>query len=932
MGRIAGQRALTLRPQVLVPFLVSLFCCAFSEQIRYSIPEEMAKGSVVGNLAKDLGLEIQNLPSRKLRVSTEREYFSISSKSGELLVSGRIDREEICGRKLVCSLDFETVAENPLNISHVTVVVLDINDNAPLFEQSQVDLKISESIQVGSSFPLDPAVDSDVGSNSLQRYYLEQNSYFDLTVKQSPDGEKYPELILKKSLDREQQSSHQLVLMALDGGQPPQNGTAQIRINVVDANDNVPVFSQQVYRVSVRENLPPGSTLLRVSATDQDEGVNAEITYSFQNTAKDVKLLFDLNQKTGEITTKDNLDFENISSYTLSIEAKDFGDLASHCKIHIEIVDENDCIPEITVASMFSPVPENSEPGTIIALLKIRDRDSGENGEVMCYLQDNIPFKLESSSKNYYKLLTKGALDREQITEYNITVTATDKGNPPLSTSKTLTLRIADVNDNAPLFLQPFYVSYVPENNPAGASISCVSAVDPDLEQNGLLSYSIISSDLALLLLSSYVSISVHSGEIFAQRSFDYEQVRTFELILQACDAGSPAFCTNVTLRVFIVDKNDNAPIILYPALGDEGSALFDMVPRSAEPGYLVTKVVAVDADSGHNAWLSYRVLKATDAGLFSLGQLTGEIRIARTMADRDAARHRLLVSVQDGGQPPLSATVTLHLVFADSLQEVLPEMREEHSEIPDPQSELQFYLVVALALISILFFLTVVLAIALRLRKSSDFKVLGCFRGDLSSHSASGIVPKYSEGTLPYSYNLCVASQTGKMEYNFLKLTGDMSAPQDLLFNDGSCGLDNSTGESKVISDFVISSHQAPPNTDWRFSQAQRPGTSGSQNGDEGGTWPNNQFDTEMLQAMILASANEAADGSSTLGGGAGTMGLSARYGPQFTLQHVPDYRQNVYIPGSTATLANAAGKRDGKAPAGGNGNKKKSGKKEKK
>ncbi|XP_022445646.1 protocadherin gamma-A11 isoform X8 [Delphinapterus leucas] len=124
----------------------------------------------------------------------------------------------------------------------------------------------------------------------------------------------------------------------------------------------------------------------------------------------------------------------------------------------------------------------------------------------------------------------------------------------------------------------------------------------------------------------------------------------------------------------------------------------------------------------------------------------------------------------------------------------------------------------------------------------------------------------------------------------------------------------------------------QAPPNTDWRFSQAQRPGTSGSQNGDETGTWPNNQFDTEMLQAMILASASEAADGSSTLGGSAGTMGLSARYGPQFTLQHVPDYRQNVYIPGSNATLTNAAGKRDGKAPAGGNGNKKKSGKKEKK
>ncbi|XP_036606134.1 protocadherin gamma-B2-like isoform X4 [Trichosurus vulpecula] len=932
MGRSAGQRALTLRTQVLIPFSVSLFYCAFSEHILYSIPEETEKGSVVGNLAKDLGLQVRDLPVRKLRVSADREYFSISSETGELLVKGRIDREEVCGRKPVCSLDFETVAENPLNIFHVTVIVLDINDNAPLFERSHADLKISESIQVGSSFPLDPAVDSDVGINSLQTYYLEQNSYFDLTVKQSPDGNKYPELILKKSLDREQQSSHQLVLIALDGGQPARNGTVQIRINIVDANDNAPVFSQQVYRVSVRENLPPGSSVLRVTATDQDEGVNADITFSFQNTAKDVQFLFDLDQKTGEITTKDILDFENTNSYTLSIEAKDFGDLASHCKIHIEILDENDCAPEMTLASVFSPVPENSEPGTVIALLKIRDRDSGENGKVMCYLQGNTPFKLESSSKNYYKLLTDNALDREQTSEYNITVTATDKGNPPLSTSKTFLLFIGDVNDNAPVFLQTSYVAYVPENNPSGASISCVSAVDPDLEQNSRLSYSIVNSDFDLPLLSSYVSVSVHSGEIFAQRSFDYEQVRTLDLILQACDAGSPALCANVTLRVFIVDRNDNAPNILYPALGAEGSALFDMVPRSVEPGYLVTKVVAVDADSGHNAWLAYRVLQATDPALFSLGLRTGEVRTARAMADRDSARQRLLVSVQDGGQPSLSATVTLHLIFADSLQEALPEMKEEHSDIPDPQSELQFYLVVVLALISILFFLSVVVAITLRLRKSFNSKALGCFRADMCSHPAPGIVPNYSEGTLPFSYNLCVASESGKMEYNFLKLTGDMSAPQDLLFNDGPCGLDNSTGESKVTSDFVISSHQAPPNTDWRFSQAQRPGTSGSQNGDEGGTWPNNQFDTEMLQAMILASANEAADGSSTLGGGAGTMGLSARYGPQFTLQHVPDYRQNVYIPGSTATLANAAGKRDGKATAGGNGNKKKSGKKEKK
>ncbi|XP_033622972.1 protocadherin gamma-B5 isoform X23 [Fukomys damarensis] len=171
-----------------------------------------------------------------------------------------------------------------------------------------------------------------------------------------------------------------------------------------------------------------------------------------------------------------------------------------------------------------------------------------------------------------------------------------------------------------------------------------------------------------------------------------------------------------------------------------------------------------------------------------------------------------------------------------------------------------------------------------------------------------------------------------GKTEFNFKKCSDPLGSGQDILCGDSSGALFPLYNSSETTFHPETLTPQAPPNTDWRFSQAQRPGTSGSQNGDETGTWPNNQFDTEMLQAMILASASEAADGSSTLGGGAGTMGLSARYGPQFTLQHVPDYRQNVYIPGSNATLTNAAGKRDGKAPAGGNGNKKKSGKKEKK
>ncbi|XP_075852270.1 protocadherin gamma-B5 isoform X16 [Microcebus murinus] len=924
MARGAGQRARAGRRPALLPLLLPLFCPALSQQIRYRIPEEMPEGSVVGNLAKDLGFSAREFPARKLRVSAEKPYFAVRAESGELLVRSRLDREQICGKSPACALEFEAVADNPLNFYHVTVEIEDINDHTPKFTQNSFELQISESAQPGTRFILEAAEDGDIGLNSLQKYELSFNPIFSLINREKQDGSKYPELALEKTLDREQQSYHRLILTALDGGDPPLSGTTELRIQVTDANDNPPVFSQEVYRVSLPENVPPGTSVLQVSATDQDEGVNSEITYSFFRNGQ----VFSLNSKSGEIRTQRSLDFEEIKQYSVVVEGRDGGGLVAQCTVEINIQDENDNSPEVTFHSLLEMILENAVPGTLIALIKIHDQDSGENGEVSCRLEGEVPFKIISSSKNSYKLLTDGTLDREQNPEYNVTIIATDKGKPPLSSSSSVTLHIGDVNDNAPVFHQDSYLVEVAENNPPGVSIAQVSASDPDLGPNGHISYSIVASDLEPRLLSSYVSVSAQSGVVFAQRAFDHEQLRAFQLTLQARDQGSPALGANVSLRVLVGDRNDNAPRVLYPALGPDGSALFDMVPRAAEPGYLVTKVVAVDADSGHNAWLSYHVLQASEPGLFNLGLRTGEVRTARALGDRDAARQRLLVAVRDGGQPPLSATATLHLVFADSLQEALPDLNDRPAP-SDPQAELQFYLVVALALISVLFLLAVILAIALRLRRrSSSPAAWSCFQPGHCVKSEPVVPPNYSEGTLPYSYNLCVA-HTGTTEFNFLKCSEQLSSGQEVLCGDPSgalfplCNSGDSTSHPEL---------QAPPNTDWRFSQAQRPGTSGSQNGDDTGTWPNNQFDTEMLQAMILASASEAADGSSTLGGGAGTMGLSARYGPQFTLQHVPDYRQNVYIPGSNATLTNAAGKRDGKTPAGGNGNKKKSGKKEKK
>uniref|UniRef100_A0A8C4PS39 Cadherin domain-containing protein n=1 Tax=Equus asinus TaxID=9793 RepID=A0A8C4PS39_EQUAS len=756
----------TWRRQVLFPFLLPLFCGALSEQILYSIPEEMARGSVVGNLAEDLGLHVQDLLTRNLRISAEKQYFTIDKETGNLLVSDRIDRESLCSQNPLCVLPLEIVAENPLNVFHVNVMIDDINDNPPHFPQNNIVLQINEFVIPGTQFGLESAIDADVGPNSLQSYQLSYSEHFSLIVKDKTEGKNAPELVLEKSLDREQQSSHLLVLTAMDGGDPVRTSTTQIRIKVTDANDNPPVFSQNVYKVSLRENLPPGTSVLKVTATDQDEGINAEITYSFK-TLRDIGNKFMLDHQSGEIKSKDPIDFEISSSYTMSIEAKDGGGMAAECKIILEIVDENDNTPEVVFTSVSSSITEDAEPGTVIALFKTYDQDSGENGEVTCLIEEKVPFRIVPSSNNYYKLVTDGALDREQTPEYNVTITATDRGKPPLSSSRSVTLHIGDINDNAPVFHQASYVVHVAENNPPGASIAQVSASDPDLGPNGRVSYSIVASDLEPRALSSYVA-------------FDHEQLRAFELTLQARDQGSPALSANASLRVLVGDRNDNAPRVLYPALGPDGSALFDTVPRAAQPGYLVTKVVAVDADSGHNAWLSYHVLQASEPGLFSLGLRTGEVRTARALGDRDAARQRLLVAVRDGGQPPLSATATLLLVFADSLQEALPDLGD-HPAPSEPQAELQFYLVVALALISVLFLLAVILAIALRLRCSSSPAAWGCFQPGLCSKTGTGVSPNYSEGTLPYSYNLYVASDSQKTRCNFLTMTPEMVPPQDL-------------------------------------------------------------------------------------------------------------------------------------------------------
>ncbi|XP_015266644.1 PREDICTED: protocadherin gamma-B5-like [Gekko japonicus] len=798
------ERTREIKRQVLfLCIFLSFFCRVRSEQVRYSVLEETEKGSVVGNLPKDLGLDARELSKRKISISSEKPYFTLNEQNGNLYVNERIDREEICGKSPSCVLKLEAVVHNPMNIFHIHVFIDDINDNAPHFQEENIILKVSESSPPGAQFSLGNAEDDDIGINSLQTYQLSSTPYFKLDFKENEHGDKYADLILQKQLDREKEHTLHLVLTALDGGKPAKTGTTNILVTVIDTNDNMPIFTQTVYKVNLKENAPKGTSVLQVKASDLDEGSNADIVYSFNKIPEKVRQKFNLNPRDGIITLKEMIDYEESQIYMLTVQATDGGGLVSYCKAEIVILDVNDNPPEVVLTSVSSTVLEDSMPGTVIALFKVHDPDSGENGEVTCQFRDLVPFQIVSSSDNYFKLLTDSYLDRERASEYNITITATDKGIPPLSTYKTISLQISDINDNPPAFEKFSYTAYVPENNPSGSSIFSVKASDPDEDHNAQITYSILKSNIEDVPLSSYLSINSETGTIYAQRSFDYEQFREFQIQVQAQDGGSPSLNSSTTMRVCILDMNDNTPQILYPSQGTESSSLFEMVPRSAESGYLVTKVVAVDADSGHNAWLSFHLLQATEPSLFTIGSHTGEIKTARALLEREAVKQRLVIMVKDNGQSPLSATVTLNLVFAENFQEALPEMDTQPSD-SDYQSDLQFYLVLALALVSFLFLVTVTLTIMIKLRQSKNPTFLQCFIPDAKTGAI--FPPNYEDGTLPYSYQVCLSSESRRNELTFLQPTvqvaenilNSLNSDNPLMFNGGK-KLDGEANEGMV-------------------------------------------------------------------------------------------------------------------------------------
>uniref|UniRef100_A0A672FPR9 Cadherin domain-containing protein n=1 Tax=Salarias fasciatus TaxID=181472 RepID=A0A672FPR9_SALFA len=598
-------------------------------------------------------------------------FLNINADTGQIIALRSFDFETLK------TFQFQVVATDsgtpPLsNNVTVNVFILDQNDNAPVILYPLSSNGSAEGVEeIPRNVNLHSARDPDAGINSIRTYTLTSNDHFEIDIRQG-DEDKIPFLVLKKSLDREQKNKHILIVTAVDGGKPPKTGTLNVSIIVLDSNDNRPIFSQEMYQIEIQENVPIGTSLFKINATDPDEGTNGEIEYSLVKTLrKNIYRLFELDKLTGLIKVKGLVDYEENDVYKLDVEASDKATppMTGESRVIIKVIDVNDNPPEIEVTSLSNTVSEDSKVGTVISLLSVTDKDSGVNGKIITSIISDGPFELKPSYKeNIYSVVTKGLLDREQVSHYELTIKATDCGEPPLFTFKTFSIQITDVNDNSPWFSQNPLQVYMFENNVAGKILFSVSATDKDMNENAVISYHIVREGGPNDIMS-FLNVQPENGHITAMKSFDFETVKTFQFQVVATDSGTPSLSNNVTVNVFILDQNDNAPVILYPLSSNGSAEGVEEIPRNVNAGHLVTKVRAYDADIGYNGWLLFSLQEVTDHSLFGLDRYTGQIRTLRSFTETDEAEHKLVILVKDNGNVSLSEKLRAKKTFFQRAQ-----------------------------------------------------------------------------------------------------------------------------------------------------------------------------------------------------------------------------------------------------------------------
>lgn len=636
---------------------------AIDTRVEFAIEEGQPADTLVGT--------IPTKPNFRYRFNEEPREFRLNATTGEIRTVGELDREALRSEKF----DLVILSSQPTYPIEVRIVVIDINDNAPVFPEPAISISFSESVNSGTRVILDTASDGDAGENDVTTNYKiiggNEDGKFKLVVTTNPSGETpYLHMETTGQLDREFKSNYQLNISAEDGGSPKLYGYLLVNVAILDVNDNPPIFAHSDYNVSLNESVPPGTTVLQVMASDSDDGDNARITYFLP----DDQTQFEVDKETGVISTLDSLSCQqecsqptNCSkSCVFTVFARDHGSPQQNGRTYVTVnlLDANDHDPIIKFryfppTAEHATVDENAQNGSVVAAVSVVDVDEGANRDTYIQITDGNQlnhFRLENS-QTFDIVRVNGVLDREKINKYNLTIVATDRGTPPRSSTAFLIIQVNDINDHAPAFEKSEYSAVLSETVPVGTYVAGITATDEDTGINSNIFYAIVSGDD-----SQWFDIDVNTGLITTRTELDRELKDMVLLKITARDGGPNPKYAQTQLKVTILDENDEQPTFREPIVNISLS-------ENTQPKTLVAIVEAVDNDQGTNGTVTYHFhddVEADYPGTFALDPSSGRVT-TKTKLDREAMPNCVIrVIARDQGVPPISATATINLELQD--------------------------------------------------------------------------------------------------------------------------------------------------------------------------------------------------------------------------------------------------------------------------
>ncbi|ELU16963.1 hypothetical protein CAPTEDRAFT_228969 [Capitella teleta] len=633
------------------------------DHVTWSLSETAMPGATFAvSLASDPDSPSNGIKSYEL--TGNRDFFKLQVTPGEtgpsdvhLVLERSLDHEEAVAYSLVVSAhDGGTPRES--GSMTVNVEVVDANDNAPKFDNKTYEVDVFENAALGATIATVHASDADHGENARVVYALSENSASDLGDLFRVEGDT-GNVVVIGSLDSDHgREEYVLGLVAKDSAASPLADYAKLTIRIQDINDHAPTVTINSLTssgvVEIFENSPVNSFVTHLSVHDPDKGQNGQFSCSLDSTDFTLEQLHVTEFK---IISVYEFDREKQAEYEVSLICTD---AATPPKTSVEVImvsilDRNDHAPEFPQDTYFVTFRENNTIGDQIMRLNASDDDIGDNALIEYSIANLGGFPGSLAIDEVTGVVTASAIfDYETKIRYEYVVVATDKGDPAMSSSATLSISLSDINDNPPVFVDESYKFGTFENQASGTEIGTVKAVDADGPRHNKISYEI---DYSQGKGAEVFKIDAWSGKITTQRVLDHESVTSYCLVVLARNYGYDMH-TAVNVSIDVADKNDNAPIIIYPI--DDNTTAY--VNSNAEVGLVITHIEAFDLDVGVNSFLRFEIISGDRYGLFDMNPVDGSLIVQSSLLDYAEDSFSLGILVSDQGSPPMSAISQLRV------------------------------------------------------------------------------------------------------------------------------------------------------------------------------------------------------------------------------------------------------------------------------